>query len=125
MKDTNEKTGSWPGAGRDLFAYRIREETMATIEDYVTGRVCTQPKKAFAVFDAADGALSETDIGRIMLDNVDRLAPRKLTRAQAIANLNTCRKHPIIAHPGFPGCMQKSVPPGPPNAFTGTWRSTD
>ena len=58
---------------------------MATIEDYVSGKVCHQLEKSFSIFDAADGSsLEGTRIGEIMLENVRKLAPQKLTLDDAI-----------------------------------------
>lgn len=57
---------------------------MATIQDYVSGKVCEQIEKAFAIFDAVGSALHESDIGKVMLSNVSRLEPKKLTAEEAM-----------------------------------------
>jgi hypothetical protein len=50
---------------------------MATIEDYVSGKVCQQIAKSFSIFDAAgDSSLAGTRIGEILLENVRKLDPR-------------------------------------------------
>lgn len=58
---------------------------MATIEDYVSGKVCRQIEKSFAIFDTAGrSSLAGTRIGEILLKNVSRLEPLKRTIDQAI-----------------------------------------
>lgn len=65
---------------------------MATIEDYVSGKVCHQLEKSFAIFDTADGSsLEGTRIGEIMLENVRKLAPKKLTMEDAIQIIEDAR----------------------------------
>ena len=65
---------------------------MATIEDYVSGKVCKQIAKSFAIFDAAGkSSLAGTRIGDILSENVGRLAPRKLTIDQAIQLIEDAR----------------------------------
>jgi hypothetical protein len=66
---------------------------MATIEDYVSGKVCDQIAKCFAIFDAADGSsLAGTPIGAILSENVAKLAPRKLSCDQAIQLIAQARQ---------------------------------
>jgi len=58
---------------------------MATIEEYVSGKVCEQIAKSFAIFDAAGkSSLAGTRIGNILSENIGKLAPKKLTIDQAI-----------------------------------------
>lgn len=65
---------------------------MATIEDYVSGRVCEQIAKAFQIFDAAGkSSLAGTRIGDILSENVGKLAPRKLTKNEAIRLIEDAR----------------------------------
>ena len=57
---------------------------MATIEDYVSGKVCQQIAKSFSIFGAAGkSSLAGTRIGDIMQENVRKLAPKKLTIDEA------------------------------------------
>lgn len=66
---------------------------MATVEDYVSGRVCRQLQKAFAIFDAAQSsALAGSDIGELMLANVHILAPQRLTIEEAIQMVRDSRQ---------------------------------
>jgi hypothetical protein len=65
---------------------------MATIEDYVSGKVCTQLAKAFAIFDAAAASpLKGREIGDRLLKNVGVLAPKKLTFEEAIQMIRDAR----------------------------------
>ena len=58
---------------------------MATVEEYVSGKVCEQIAKSFAIFDAAGkSSLAGTRIGDILSENVGKLAPKKLTLDEAI-----------------------------------------
>lgn len=65
---------------------------MATIEDYVSGSVCSQLEKAFAIFAAAGAAsLEGSGIGGLLLKNVGVLAPKKLTREDAVQLIRESR----------------------------------
>ena len=82
---------------------------MATIEDYVSGRVCIQLEKAFAIFAAAGAAsLKGSDIGGLLLKNVGVLAPKKLTYEDAtelIRKSRVCAVGPRVCmavHTGAP-----------------------
>jgi len=58
---------------------------MATIEDYVSGKVCQEIAKSFSIFDAAGkSSLAGTRIGDILSENVGKLAPKKLSLDEAI-----------------------------------------
>lgn len=57
---------------------------MATIQDYVSGKVCRQIEQAFSVFDSVDGSLNQSEIGKAMLNNVNKLEPKKITSEEAI-----------------------------------------
>ena len=66
---------------------------MATIEDYVSGKVCEQIAKSFSIFDAAGKAsLAGTRIGDILSENVGKLAPKKLTLDEAIQLIEDARQ---------------------------------
>jgi len=70
---------------------------MATIEQYITGKVCEQLKLTFSIMDTAKAPLKGTDIGDIMLANVKELAPKKITFDEAIALVETSEKCAIGA----------------------------
>jgi hypothetical protein len=57
---------------------------MATIQDYMSGKVCEQIKKAFSVFESVEAPLNDTEVGKSMLNNVKQLEPRKLTIDEAM-----------------------------------------
>jgi hypothetical protein len=57
---------------------------MATIQDYKSGKVCGQIKKAFSVFESVAAPLNDTEVGKVMLNNVKELEPKKLTIDEAI-----------------------------------------
>ena len=66
---------------------------MATIEDYVSGKVCKQIAKSFSIFDAAGkSSLAGTRIGNILSENVGKLAPKKLTIDDAIQLIEDARQ---------------------------------
>ena len=66
---------------------------MATIEDYVSGKVCKQIAKSFSIFGAAGkSSLAGTRIGDIMQENVRQLAPKKLTIDEAAQLIQSARR---------------------------------
>jgi len=66
---------------------------MATIEDYVSGKVCQQIAKSFSIFDAAGkSSLAGTRIGDILQENVRKLAPKKLTIDGAVELILSARQ---------------------------------
>ena len=66
---------------------------MATIEDYVSEKVCQQIAKSFSIFDAAGkSSLAGTRIGDILQENVRKLAPKKLTIDDAIKLIRSARR---------------------------------
>jgi hypothetical protein len=66
---------------------------MATIEDYVSGKVCQQIAKSFSIFDAAGkSSLAGTRIGNILSENVGKLSPKKLTIDDAIQLIEDARQ---------------------------------
>ena len=73
---------------------------MATIEEYVSGKVCEQIAKSFSIFDSAGkSSLAGTRIGDILSENVGKLAPKKLTLEDAIAlieNATQCAIGPRV-----------------------------
>lgn len=78
---------------------------MATIQEYVSGEVCEKIRQAFLIFNSAEGSLNGSKAGKVMLNNVDKLEPKKLTIEESIK------------------LIQKSVPHGPRSAYIGIWRS--
>ena len=66
---------------------------MATIEDYVSGKVCQQITKSFAIFNAAGkSSLAGTRIGDILAENVGKLAPKKLSIDDAVKLIQNSRR---------------------------------
>jgi len=57
---------------------------MATVQDYMTGRVCEHIRQAFVVFDSVEGSLKDTEVGKTLLKNVAKLEPLKATAEGAI-----------------------------------------
>jgi hypothetical protein len=57
---------------------------MAAIQDYISGKVCEQIKKAFSVFESVEVPLNDTEVGKVMLNNVNKLEPKKLTIDEVI-----------------------------------------
>jgi len=57
---------------------------MATIQDYKSGKVCEQIKRAFSVFESTEAPLNDTEVGKVMLKNVRELEPKKLAIDEAI-----------------------------------------
>lgn len=65
---------------------------MATIQDYMSGKVCEQIKQAFSIFSSDNGSLNESDIGKTMLNNVNKLEPKLLTSEGAIELVQKSKK---------------------------------
>jgi hypothetical protein len=57
---------------------------MATIQEYISGKVCEQIELAFSIFSSAGKSLKESELGKILLDNVNKLEPIKLTFDETI-----------------------------------------
>ncbi len=57
---------------------------MATIQDYMSGKVCEQIKQAFLIFNSVEGSLNGSEVGKAMLNNVNKSEPQKLTIEEAI-----------------------------------------
>jgi len=57
---------------------------MATIEDYMSGRVCELIKQTFSIFESSEQVLNGTDVGEAMLNNVKKLEPKRLAIDEAI-----------------------------------------
>jgi hypothetical protein len=68
---------------------------MATIQDYMSGKVCEQIKKAFSVFESVEAPLNDTEVGKSMLNNVKQLEPRKLTIDEAIKLIQEAMQYAI------------------------------
>ena len=65
---------------------------MATIQDYMSGKVCEQIKQAFSIFESVEGPLNGTEVGKVMLSNVNKLEPIKLTIDEAIKLIQESKK---------------------------------
>ena len=57
---------------------------MATIQDYVSGKVCRQIEQAFSIFGSVKGSLEGSELGDAMLNTVRVLAPKRLTVENAM-----------------------------------------
>ena len=57
---------------------------MATIQEYVSGEVCEKIRQAFLIFNSVEGSLNESKVGKAMLNNVNKLEPKKLTIDESI-----------------------------------------
>jgi hypothetical protein len=68
---------------------------MTTIQDYMSGKVCEQIKKAFSVFESVEAPLNDTEVGKSMLNNVKQLEPRKLTIDEAIKLIQEAMQYAI------------------------------
>ena len=65
---------------------------MATIQDYMSGKVCEQIKQAFSIFESVEVPLNGTEVGKVMLSNVNKLEPIKLTIDEAIKLIQESKK---------------------------------
>ena len=65
---------------------------MATVQDYMSGKVCEQIKQAFSIFESVEVPLNGTEVGKAMLNNVNKLEPKKLTIAEAIKLIQESKK---------------------------------
>ena len=82
---------------------------MATIGDYISGRICEQIKQALSIMDdAPEGQIKSTKVGKALLENVAELEPRKMKVEEAIALIRESEKCAIgervcrCLHPGSP-----------------------
>ena len=57
---------------------------MATIQEYVSGEVCEKIRQAFLIFNSVEGSLNGSKVGKAMLNNVNKLEPKKLTIDESI-----------------------------------------
>ena len=58
---------------------------MATIQDYMSGKVCEQIGKAFSIFESTKASLNGTEVGKVLLSNVNKSDPKKITAEEAIS----------------------------------------
>jgi len=69
-----------------------RRNPLATIQDYVSGRVLEQIQQAFAIFHSIGGSLNNHEIGQAMLKNVQKLEPRKMTVNEVIKLIQAAKQ---------------------------------
>ena len=66
---------------------------MATISEYMSGKICEQISLALTIMDdAPKGQLNGTKIGKALLRNVRELAPRKMKVGEAITLIRKSEK---------------------------------
>ena len=82
---------------------------MATISEYMSGKICEQISLALSIMDdAPKGQLKGTKIGKALLRNVGELEPRKMKVEEAITLIRKSEKWAIservcrCLHPGSP-----------------------
>ena len=78
---------------------------MATIEQYKAGWVCDAVRRSVLGLKAADGPLTHTGFGSMLLNEVKPLAPLKLSLAQAeeyIDNARVCAVGERMCRASFP-----------------------
>lgn len=68
---------------------------MATIQDYVSGKVLKQIEQAFEIFHSMGDSLENHDIGKAMLKSVQKLEPKKM-KMDEIIELIQAAKHCAI-----------------------------
>ena len=65
---------------------------MATIEEYASGKVLEQIQKAFAVFHSIGACLCDHEIGKLMLRNVQKMEPRKMSIDDTIRLIQSAKQ---------------------------------
>ena len=79
---------------------------MATVQDYMSEKICEQIEKAFSIFSSVGNSLKESELGKVLLDNVNKLEPMKLTLDETTfkvtqnerVELEPSTDHPITLH---------------------------
>lgn len=57
---------------------------MPTIQDYMSGNICEQVKSAFSILESSGDSLKDTEIGKNLLNDVNKAGPKKLSAEEAI-----------------------------------------
>ena len=57
---------------------------MPTIQDYMSGKICEQVQSALSTLETSGDSLKDTDIGKNLLNNVNKAEPKKLCIDEAI-----------------------------------------
>lgn len=57
---------------------------MPTIQDYMSGEICQQVKSALLTLENSEDSLKDTEVGKILLNKVNKAAPKKLSIDEAI-----------------------------------------
>ena len=82
---------------------------MATISEYMSGKICEQISLAFSIMDdAPKGQLKGTKIGKALLRNVGELEPRKMKVEEAITLIRKSEKCAIGER--VCRCLHKEAP---------------
>jgi len=82
---------------------------MATISEYMSGKICEQISLALSIMDdAPKGQLNGTKIGEALLRNVEKLEPRKIKVEEAITLIRKSEKCAIGER--VCRCLHKEAP---------------
>ena len=82
---------------------------MATISEYMSGKICEQISLALSIMDdAPNGQLKGTKIGKALLRNVGELEPRKMKVEEAITLIRKSEKCAIGER--VCRCLHKEAP---------------
>jgi hypothetical protein len=82
---------------------------MATISEYMSGKICEQISLALSIMNnAPKGQLNGTKIGKVLLRNVGELKPRKMKVEEAIALIRKSQKCAIGER--VCRCLHKEAP---------------
>lgn len=82
---------------------------MATISEYMSGKICGQISLALSIMDdAPKGQLKDTKIGKALLRNVGELEPRKMKVEEAITLIRKSEKCAIGER--VCRCLHKEAP---------------
>ena len=57
---------------------------MPTIQDYMSGKICEQVKSAFSILESSGDSLKDTEVGKNLLNNVNKAGPKKFSVEEAI-----------------------------------------
>ncbi len=65
---------------------------MATIQDYVSGKVLNQIEKAFDIFYSIGDSLSNHEVGKAVLKSVRKLEPIKMSAEEAVELIRVSKR---------------------------------
>ncbi len=81
---------------------------MATVEEYKSGHIAAMAKAAVDGMEAADGPLEDSDVGRFIIQAVEKLAPMRLSEEQAAEYIDQADKCAVGERACV--CMYEDVP---------------